>query len=307
MSAENHKYENLVFEGGGVKGSAYAGAVQVLHDKKILPHIKHVAGTSAGSMTAALLAVGAGSKGLTESIKKTDFEKFVDDPGWVFGDIYRTFWKYGIHSGDGFSKIMKKYIHHYTNNGDITFRELDDLIEKQTDNHYKHLTVMTSNITTQRTQVFNSHKTPNVPIWQAVRCSMSIPILFEPFNINGQFHMDGGLADNYPIDTYDEKKPDGEDIKNPKTLGFYLEPKELINNPSYIPPYTKIDSLISTVEAMFNFMFNNANRKHLHPGDKERTVFIDDLGVSAIDFSISDKKIDELIASGKKATEDFFK
>jgi len=52
------QFRNLVVEGGGVKGIAYAGAIGVLEDKEILPDIQRVAGTSAGATTAALLALG---------------------------------------------------------------------------------------------------------------------------------------------------------------------------------------------------------------------------------------------------------
>ena len=47
------QFGNLVFESGGVKGIAYAGAVAVLEDKEILPDIRRVAGTSAGGRLAA--------------------------------------------------------------------------------------------------------------------------------------------------------------------------------------------------------------------------------------------------------------
>ncbi len=45
------QFRNLVFEGGGVKGIAYAGAIGVLEDKEILPDIRRVAGTSAGAIS----------------------------------------------------------------------------------------------------------------------------------------------------------------------------------------------------------------------------------------------------------------
>jgi NTE family protein len=38
---------NLVLEGGGVKGIAYVGALQVLEEKGILSKIQRVGGTSA--------------------------------------------------------------------------------------------------------------------------------------------------------------------------------------------------------------------------------------------------------------------
>lgn len=39
----NNTYTNLVFQGGGVKGIAYAGALQVLESRSILDQIEKVA------------------------------------------------------------------------------------------------------------------------------------------------------------------------------------------------------------------------------------------------------------------------
>ena len=52
-----HHFRNLVFEGGGVKGIAYVGALQVLEEKKILPGIIRVGGTSAGAINAVLVGL----------------------------------------------------------------------------------------------------------------------------------------------------------------------------------------------------------------------------------------------------------
>jgi NTE family protein len=46
---------NLVFQGGGVRGIAYAGALEYIPDNM---RVNGVAGTSAGSIVAALLAIG---------------------------------------------------------------------------------------------------------------------------------------------------------------------------------------------------------------------------------------------------------
>ena len=53
-----YNFRNLVFEGGGVKGIAYAGALKELEKKGLLTSLQRVAGTSAGAITATLLAVG---------------------------------------------------------------------------------------------------------------------------------------------------------------------------------------------------------------------------------------------------------
>ena len=45
-----YHFSNLVFEGGGVKGIAYAGALEELENKGILQNIRRVGGTSTGAI-----------------------------------------------------------------------------------------------------------------------------------------------------------------------------------------------------------------------------------------------------------------
>jgi NTE family protein len=45
-----YPFTNLVFEGGGVKGVAYGGVLEVLDQQGILDQIQNVAGTSAGAI-----------------------------------------------------------------------------------------------------------------------------------------------------------------------------------------------------------------------------------------------------------------
>ena len=62
----------LLFEGGGTKGNAYVGVIQVLEEHGLLKGIKRFAGTSAGSQTAAILAVGLTSKEIEENFAKAE-------------------------------------------------------------------------------------------------------------------------------------------------------------------------------------------------------------------------------------------
>jgi len=52
------QFRNLVFEGGGVKGIAYVGTMQVLAQRGALTDIRRVGGTSAGAINALILALG---------------------------------------------------------------------------------------------------------------------------------------------------------------------------------------------------------------------------------------------------------
>ncbi len=44
-----YNFRNLVFEGGGVNGIAYLGALEVLEERGILTDIERIGGTSAGA------------------------------------------------------------------------------------------------------------------------------------------------------------------------------------------------------------------------------------------------------------------
>ena len=63
---------NLVFEGGGVKGIAYGGALKMLKKYGFLSHIEKVAGTSAGAITAVLLSIGYTVEELSKIISETN-------------------------------------------------------------------------------------------------------------------------------------------------------------------------------------------------------------------------------------------
>ena len=64
---------NLAFKGGGVLGIAYAGAIQVLQDQKILQQVQRVAGTSAGAITAALVSLKYTAEEIYSIVQSTDF------------------------------------------------------------------------------------------------------------------------------------------------------------------------------------------------------------------------------------------
>ena len=49
FAQKRYNYKNLVLEGGGVRGLAYAGVFSVLEQKGIIQQIEKVGGSSGGS------------------------------------------------------------------------------------------------------------------------------------------------------------------------------------------------------------------------------------------------------------------
>ena len=74
-------HADLVFEGGGVKGIGLAGALATLEEREYRP--QNIAGTSAGAITAALLAAGYSAEELRDIIVSLDYRQF-QDRAWDF-------------------------------------------------------------------------------------------------------------------------------------------------------------------------------------------------------------------------------
>ena len=100
--------ENLVFQGGGVSGIAYTGAIKTLNEKDLLPNIKRVAGISIGSIIASLVALDYNADDINTIVSKTNFADFEDHKRYL-----RILTIYGIYKGDTFlewmwEKVQKK-------------------------------------------------------------------------------------------------------------------------------------------------------------------------------------------------------
>lgn len=76
----NYPFKNLVFKGGGVRGIAYLGALEVLAEKGILEKAENVAGASAGAITALLVSLGYSFEDIKERADALDYQKIQEEP-----------------------------------------------------------------------------------------------------------------------------------------------------------------------------------------------------------------------------------
>ena len=96
---------DAVFEGGGVNGVGLCGAISVTETMGY--EFNRVAGTSAGSIVAALIASGYGAKQISEIVSNTDYRKFCDkgkiDRIPLLGPVLSIFFENGFYEGITFS------------------------------------------------------------------------------------------------------------------------------------------------------------------------------------------------------------
>lgn len=294
--------ENLVFAGGGVKVISYAGAVKALEEKGVNT-VKKVAGTSGGAIISLCLALDYKEDEIKEILNKTNFQNF-SDRKMLLRKIYYYLWHYGLNSGDYFYVFLGKIIKNKGFNENITFRQL---MEKHIG---KELYVIVTNLSTQFVKVL-SHKTvPDMPVIQAVRMSGSFPIYFTPVKYNKDIYVDGGIAYNYPIDMFDETKvkkfstqiSTSMEKKSGATLGCITIDSRLLDayrNGREPKPFMPADSYTDLPLATADMLCNSSLFQAYQ--ERNRTVFIDDMGISTLQFSLTDKDKNDLMKAGYDA------
>ena len=287
-----HAISNLVFEGGGVRGIAYGGALEAWEKAGLLPSIQRAAGTSAGAITACLVALKYGAVEISQIIAHMDLASFEDKER-----EFRRMKDFGLYEGEVFLEWLSELIANSEvgqGNPSLTFEELVSCGGME-------LKVYATDLFTRSLKEFSPNTTPTVPIAEAVRASMSIPLYFDAWqfsndNPDDHFYVDGGVLYNFPIGAFDDVQ---EGQANPQTLGFQLE--HLSGEDVYAPfelgdlgKYTK--SLIETL------MYTQSVALERSAVDLARTVHIDHLGVGATDFEIDPATKNQLIQSGWDAT-----
>jgi NTE family protein len=286
---EENIYYNLVLEGGGVLGVAYAGALEELEKRGILKGIVNYAGASVGSIVAGVLACGATCEYIKNMMISVDFRKFVDIGSKIKG-VYNIFVHNGLCNGDYFYQWYGDIIETLTNNRNITLKQLYD-------KRGCKLVISVVNISLRRLELWDHKNKPDISLVDAVRASMSIQGLFIPPEIDNNLYVDGGSLCNYPIQAfhYDE------DEINPHTIGLML-----VSNSEIHPEYPPIDSLFQYISANVECLWSQPQKLHIDEKDWKRTIKIPTGDISFVNFSIKDEEKIYLIEEGRKAVSDYF-
>lgn len=294
---------SLAFQGGGPRGACYDGVNPLLDKMHIAENVRAVSGASTGAINAFGYALGLNGDELNKLAENLDYTDLIDTP--TVGGITRGGAISGINAYNWFRMICQEVL----GNADATFGDLCDAIEDP-DNLYhqpglKHLTVMAT-ITyaddTEGSKKFSTKdpKVRDVKLADAVRASMSIPSVYEPWkiqDINGNYigtYVDGGVLNNFPIEMLDDNAftdthlgikyelvqqhtKDGAPILvNPCSFGFSFvdEYEELRPEVTELTPHLKEET------EKRNTVFKQRTEKKL--AQKEQRGFFNTLGTAQI-------------------------
>lgn len=281
-----------VFKGGGVMGIGLVGGLSVAEANGW--RWKAVAGTSAGSIVAALVGAGYRSDEVHQIIFDLDFKKFEDGNFKLINFLMNE----GLYKGQYVVNLMDQLMGEKLGKAEVTFRDLPIPTK-----------MVASDLTHRRMLVFPddlAHAPYNLPdplsfpVSHAVRASISIPFFFEPYRMvlpggTKATLVDGGLLSNFPVELFE---PLGKPAMVP-TFGFNL----------YSPGSATVqetDTPMEMVSAMLNTMLGARDKWALEEQNYARAINIDTGIYHTTQFDIDEAGKAWLYESGQRAAKEFF-
>jgi len=288
--------ENLVFEGGGVHGLGYIGALKHLERAGLLAGVRRVAGTSVGALIAAFTACGLTPAEM--EIEVRDITKYL-----LFGttsvcralvNVYKRWGMYDLSLG--MSRWLEDVFRRRLGNANITMSG----IAKEC-----HITVF--NVTRMRNDVISAATAPHARLVDALAAAMSVQLLFVPLPIPNcgttDIYADGGLTNNMPLYIFDAG------AVNPRTLGIRSVEADSIVFAADIgttPPAPR--SVLEYLRALAAVLVESGQQRHERAEDAQRTFFMKmPRAIGSFDFDISAEARRELIQLGEDGMRDWFR
>lgn len=282
--AENlqpRKKVGLVLSGGGAKGMAHIGAIKVIEEAGI--PIDYVVGTSMGAIVGGLYSIGFTTAQIDTLARTQDWKYLLSDASdrkeQSVANRERTE-QYVL--SVPFDKKPKEAL----TGGVIKGRNLAVLFSKLTEGYHDSIDFNTLpipfacvayNLVNGREVDFHSGV-----LATAIRASMSIPGAFTPVRLHDMVLVDGGMANNYPVDV---ARGMGADI----VIGVDVQ--------DTLKSASNLNTLSQVVGQIVNLMVENKYYENVQHSDVH--IKVDVSGYSSTSFT--PVAIDTLLARGEKA------
>ncbi|MGI4813918.1 MAG: patatin-like phospholipase family protein [Janthinobacterium lividum] len=161
----------VALSGSGFRLPAHLGALHAIEAAN--RQVIELAGTSGGSIVAALYASGIGLEALRALCMTLDWAPLMRFSPWAL--LTRR----ALCTGDALLQFL------YKQTPGLCFADLDI-----------DLTIVASNLQNEEDFVFSRAATPDLPIALAARASASIPLVFSAVKVGDALLVDGGTTDN---------------------------------------------------------------------------------------------------------------
>lgn len=188
----------LVLSGGGAKGFAHIGVLKVIEEAGI--KIDYIGGTSMGAVVGGLYASGYNATQIDSIFHKVNFDELLND---YIPRSAKSFYEKRNDESYALSLPFSNFkvgIPQALSKGLYNFNLLSRLTRHVRQvNDFNQLPIpflcIGTNIETGQQVVLNKGN-----LAQAMLASAAFPTLFTPIGIDGQLLIDGGVANNFPVD-----------------------------------------------------------------------------------------------------------
>ncbi len=291
----------LVMKGGGIKGLAFAGAIEVLEEAGYHFHI--FVGTSAGSLAAALLAAGYTPKELQAALKQMDFKKLLD-ARLVKALCWNLLVRGGMYPGNALSEWVGQLLEaKLGSRGVLEMRRLQPTGRRA---------VIFASHPKLGTLTYDSEGVRNeTPIKHAVRVSSSIPGIFIPKTEGGYRVYDGGLLNNFPVDVYQRVRgplqPDEHgDLPPEDFIALYIGEEPRKNEKSGVFDAKRAARSKWWVLEALNIMLDRDEETTLETY-QDRSIVINTHPIKTADFALGEDEKEYLVETGRHAAHSFLR
>ena len=283
MQKESLKYTCL-FGGGAIRGISYVGAINAMEELGINPTT--LAGSSVGSIIAALLAVGYNADELKEIFIKVNFELFKDIQLGIGP-------KFALSKGEVFLEWLRELIeqkfygekYKKGTNKSVTFKDIN-----------KNLVIITTDLSNFECKEFSKFETPDYEIAKAVRISCSMPGLMRPIEYNNTLLVDGDLQKSWPMWKLSKHLL----IPGERVLEFRLEG---LMDDNEMNALDYANAVYSCMTAMATSFVTSIYAKC----DKFDYIVLNTGDIILVDFNIPVDKREILIKTGYEQTMNYFR
>lgn len=321
----NPRVDAMVFEGAGVLGYSYAGALRVAERFDVTSDVTMFAGSSSGSMTAAALACGGDADFIQRSLDELDFSSMIDPSFCPLANVHRLYTRAGWARGDRMSSRIGQMLDELTGDDNITL----DGVKRRFGNR---LVVAAFDCSTRAIAYFAPETHPYLSVRDAVHRSSSFPGLFPFVRDGSSAWWDGGVGDNYPIHVFDAPRDvdlssagtpptipsrvPSRRVPRSTTMGFKVvgdndvQPPSVSSDPNgdagavgAQPPVSAalVNNGVDAARSALVAIWNLSRSAHEHMCDWKRTCKIRVGGLTALDVSLSEADKTWLLGQGEAA------
>ena len=271
-----------------------------------------MAGTSAGSIVAALLAAGMPVERMRELVGELDYLGFRDrstrDRIPLIGPLASVLFENGFYEGDHLhawlgTELAKLGVHTF---GDLRIEDAGSSLAE--DQSYR-LVVLAADLTTGEL-VRLPWDYPRYgldpdkqSVADAVRASMSIPYFFEPRKLedaDGEEHLlvDGGVLSNYPLEVFDRTDGQAPALAHLRRDAAPSAPGRQHQIFPQLRVLRRVGAL-GFLELLVTTLVVGRDQGYLNqPWVKARSMQVDNLGINPVDFGITKDEAARLFQSG---------